>query len=151
MKNSLNRRHLMRAGLSATAITLLPMPVFATSEKMQNAIEAMFGDAAIAQEKVLLSIPPIAENGYSVPLSVEVETPMIESNYIKRIAIFSERNPIALIADFQLTPYSGQAFVSTRIRLGGTQAITAIAETSNGKLYSGQAKALVTLAACVIL
>ena len=41
--------------------------------------------------------------------------------------------------------------VSTRIRLGGTQTVQAVAEFSDGSLWSGSAKTVVTLAACVVL
>ena len=147
----MNRRGLIQSGLSLTAVTLLPTPAMAASEEMHAAIKTMFGQMKLETKHVSLSIPPIAENGFSVPLEVNVDSPMLETDYIKRIAIFSERNPVPLIAAFDFTPQSGRAFISTRVRLGGTQTITAIAQNSDGHLYAGHAKAVVTLAACVVL
>ena len=76
---------------------------------------------------------------------------MTADDHVRQIAIFSPRNPIANVARFQLGPRAGRAAVATRIRLGGTQAVQAVAEMSDGSLWSGSAQTVVTLAACVVL
>lgn len=151
MSTAFNRRTMLRASSAAAAITLLPVPASAQSADMRATIARLFGTRKITPGGVNLTVPPIAENGYSVPLSVSVDSPMRADDYVRRIAILSERNPIALIADFALTPASGRAHVESRVRLGGTQIITAVAEFNDGRLLSGTAKAVVTLAACVVL
>ncbi len=101
--------------------------------------------------RVNFSLPPIAENGYSVSLDVEVESPMTEEDHVRRIMILSERNPVPTLAQFHLGPRAGIAKVSTKIRLAGTQTVLAIAEMSDGSLWSGTAATVVTLAACVVM
>ena len=46
-------------------------------------------------------------------------------------------------------PRNGQAVVATRIKLGDSQKIVAIAETSKGEFWSASADVIVTLAACI--
>ena len=75
---------------------------------------------------------------------------MSPDDYVRRIAIISPRNPIAEVAVFKLGPRAGNAEISTRIRMAGTQRIRAVAEMSDGTLWHGSASTVVTLAACLI-
>lgn len=144
----LSRRRALAAGATALS-TLLVRPAGATSETMQSAIGEFSGGAKIAQGRVTMDIPPLVENGNSVPLTVTVESPMTEQDFVKAIAVFNERNPLPNIGTFHLGPHSGRAFVSTRIRLGDSQTIVAVAQLSDGSFWSGSAELIVTLPACV--
>jgi len=123
----------------------------AALDDMQSAINDLFGDRPITEDRVNLKVPPIAENGYSVSVDVDVNSPMTSDDYVKRIILLSDRNPIPVIASYTLSPRSGLAKVSGRVRLAGTQSLYAIAEMNDGSLYSGSTKTVVTVAACVIL
>ena len=147
---ALSRRRLLQASASAVFVSMIPGNASATVEEMQAAIRNVFGDRPINEGRVNLELPPLAENGYSVPLSVSVESPMTSEDYVKRVVVFSPLNPIAQIVSFNLGPRAGKAEVSTRVRLGGTQQVRAIAEMSDGSLWIGTATTLVTLAACVL-
>lgn len=148
---SLNRRHLLTAGAGAVFVAATPLRSGAAQADLEQARRDLFGTRPVTEGRVLLQLPPIAENGYSVPLKVEVDSPMSETDHVKRVVILSPRNPLPLIAQYHLTPRSGRAHVDARIRLSGTQAIQAIAEMSDGSLWSGSQETVVTLAACVIL
>ena len=145
------RRQLLTAGGGSVLITALPIKAIAAEADLLSARADLFGDRPIQEGRVTVKLPPIAENGHSVPLTVSVESPMTENDYVKQIAILSPRNPLPLIGQFHLTPLSGKAEVSSRIRMSGTQAIQAVAETSDGSLWSGSMETVVTLAACVVL
>ena len=148
----INRRTMLGLGAaSAISIAVTPLRALATPKKMQAAIKDVFGDRPIEHQRVSLKLPPIAENGYSVPVTVSVVSPMTDDDHITRIAIFSPRNPLSLISQYHLSPLSGKAEIASRIRLAGTQTITAIAETNDGRLLSGSVETVVTLAACVVL
>ena len=146
----LNRRQLL-LGASALVASAYALPVFGAGNSMEASIKAMFGNSDIAEAKVKLAIPPLSENGFSVPFEVEVYSPMTEDNHVTKIAIFSERNPIPLIATYHLSPLSGRAKVNGRIRLAGTQNVHAIARMRDGSLYRASANSFVTVAACIIL
>ena len=140
-----NRRHVLGAGLALALVR----PASATPESMAAAIRAFAGNAEIRTGRVTLEIPPLVENGNSVPLTVKVTSPMVPEDFVKRIALFNERNPQPNIAVFHLTPRAGRATVSTRIRLGDSQKIIAVAELSDGSFWSESADLIVTLPACV--
>lgn len=150
-REGLNRRRFLTASGGAVLISSMPIAAFADQADMLRARSELFGDRLIQDGRVTVKLPPIAENGHSVPLSVSVDSPMTSTDYVKRVAIFSPRNPLPNVAQFYFTPRSGKAQVSTRIRMSGTQAIQAVAEMSDGSLWSGSMETVVTLAACVVL
>jgi sulfur-oxidizing protein SoxY len=78
-----------------------------------------------------------------------MDSPMTEQDHVTDIAIFNEKNPLPDVVRFQLTPLAGKAEVSTRIRLATSQAITALARTSDGQWWQQTVDVIVTLAACV--
>ncbi|MCG8442245.1 MAG: SoxY-related AACIE arm protein [Caulobacterales bacterium] len=148
---ALTRRHVMAGGAGAAAAVLLAPRAEAGPEEMRAAVAELFGDRPITEGRVALDIPPIAENGYSVPLDIKVDSPMTEADHVTRIAVFSPRNPLPNMARFELGPRAGRAHVATRLRLGGSQSVLVVAEMSDGALWSGSAETVVTLAACVVL
>ena len=150
-------RHSRRAILQATGalagsgmLALLPLRTArATPEMMQEAVRATIGEAPVQKGRVKLDLPPLVENGNSVPCTVTVESPMTAADYVKAIHIFNEKNPQPDVISVKLGPRAGQAKFSTRIRLADTQNITAIAEMSDGTCWSDDIYVIVTLAACV--
>jgi sulfur-oxidizing protein SoxY len=148
---STRRRFLGLAG-SAAVVSTLPIvslrPVEATPEMMATAIRAVIGGAAVQTGKVKLDIPPLVENGNTVPMTVSVATPMTSTDYVKSIHVFNEKNPQPNLGNFYLGPRAGRAQVSTRVRLADSQKITAIAHLSDGSFWSVTAEVVVTLAAC---
>lgn len=143
-----------RAAL-AGAVSILVVPLsghlaVAAPEDMAEAMaEAMGRDASIKAGRVRIELPALAENGNSVPLKINVESPMTATDHVKTIYIFSERNPVPNVVRFHLGPRSGAARVQTSIRLAATQRITAVARMSDGTLWSGGADVVVTQAACL--
>ena len=145
---SASRRTLL--GASVGIATLLTVrPAAATPEGMEAAIRKFAGGAAIGRGRVTLDIPVLVENGNSVPVVVAVDSPMTEADHVTAIALFNQRNPLPEIALFQLGPRSGKAWVSTRIRLGDSQTIAAVARMSDGSIWSASTELIVTLPACI--
>ncbi len=151
MTFDLNRRDLLAFGAGTVLIAASPLRAHADQADFERAREELFGSRPVTEGRVSIKLPPIAENGYSVPLSVDVDSPMTEQDYVKRVAILSPRNPLPLISQFHFTPSSGRARVDARIRMSGTQSIQAIAEMNDGSLWSGSQETVVTLAACIVL
>lgn len=134
--------------LAISGAALSTWPTFAALDKQQQAIEAQFGTQPINQGRVILTIPALAENGNSVSMKIDVESPMIKDDYVKSVHVFSEANPIPTMATYYFSPSSGIAHIQTRIRLSDTQNITAIAKMNDGSLWAGTTHTLVTIAAC---
>lgn len=141
------RRALLAAAAGTTAL-LLVRPVLARPS-LAAAVEAFTGGADVRSGRVRLEIPPLVENGNAVGVTVTVESPMSDADHVRRIALFNAKNPLPEVAIFRLGPRSGQARVSTRIRLATSQSVMAVAELSDGSFWSDGAEVIVTLAACI--
>ena len=151
MDRNRSRREILQAAavLAGGGVMLSIRPAAATPEMMKDAVRAVIGEAPVKKGKVKLDLPPLVENGNSVPCTVAVESPMTAADYVKAIHIFNEKNPQPNVISVKLGPRAGQAKFSTRIRLADTQNITAIAEMSDGTCWSDDIDVIVTLAACV--
>ena len=144
------RRFLAGTVATTAAIVIVPLaPAAATPEAMAEAIKKVVGTATLTEGRMKLDVPPLVENGSTVPLTVSVESPMTEADHVKAIHVFNEKNPQPNVFSARLGPHNGKAVIGTRIKLGDSQRIIAIAETSDGKFWSAGADVIVTLAACL--
>jgi len=142
------RRVLAIGALGAVAAMLAPRLAVAKPEDVAAAIKKLYGDKAPTPGKIKLELPQIAENGNVVPMTVTVESPMTDADYIKAVHVFAEGNPLPFVATFYFTPACGKAACSTRIRMATTQNVVAVAETSKGELYTGKTEVKVTIGGC---
>ena len=144
---STRRQFLGLAGGVALGIVTL-RPAEATSATLASAIRNVVGAAVVKTGKVKLDIPPLVENGNTVPMTLSVTSPMTPDDYVKSIHVFNEKNPQPNVGNFYLGPRAGRAQVSTRIRLADSQKIVAIAQLSDGSFWQTSIDVVVTLAAC---
>ena len=135
-------------GLLTLGTWFTPSLVFAKKEDADEAIQKITGNAKIQEGRVTLTIPPLIENGNLVVLKVSVQSPMTANDYVKAIHVIAEGNPLPNIFTAYLTPRSGTANITTRVRLADSQRVWAIAQMSNGSFWQGSAETLVTLSAC---
>lgn len=129
---------------------LLPRAVFAGDESSAGAkaLESIAHGREISSSGIKLTTPAIAENGNTVPISVEVEGTFTEQNYVKELHLLALDNPQPEVATFKFSPSSGKAKISTRIRLAKTQRVVAIAEWSDGRLLQAANEVKVTIGGC---
>jgi sulfur-oxidizing protein SoxY len=150
-ENSSRRQFLGIAG-SAAVMGVVPIvtlqPAEATPATLASAIRNVVGAAEVQTGRVKIDVPPLVENGNTVPMTVIVTSPMTADDYVKSIHVFNEKNPQPNIGNFYLGPRAGRAQISTRIRLADSQKIVAIAQLSDGSFWSASADVVVTLAAC---
>jgi sulfur-oxidizing protein SoxY len=148
---STRRKFLGLAG-GAAVIGAVPIvtlrPSEATPAMLAAAIRNVVGEAVVRTGKIKLDVPPLVENGNTVPMTVSVSNPMTPDDYVKSIHVFNEKNPQPNIGNFYLGPRAGRAQVSTRIRLADSQKIVAIARLSDDSFWSASVDVVVTLAAC---
>ena len=93
-------------------------------------------------------MPPLVENGNTVPMTVSVTNPMTPADHVRQHPRFQREEPAAEHGEFHLGPHAGRAQISTRIRLADSQKIVAIAKLSDGSFWSATTDVVVTLAAC---
>ncbi len=136
--------------VGAAGVVLLPFDAArATPEALAELIKQVTGGREVRQGKIKLDAPPLIENGNTVPLTISVESPMTDADYVKTIHLFNEKNPQPHVFTATLMPRNGRAQVGTRIKLADTQKIVAIAETNSGELWTASAEVIVTIAACI--
>jgi sulfur-oxidizing protein SoxY len=146
----MNRREFLTIAAGIGLGSLISVePTEATPATMQEAIRKVVGGAQVTPGRVKLELPPLVENGNTVPIAVSVESAMTAADHVKAIHVFNEKNPQPDVASFRFGPRAGRAGVATRIRLADTQTVVAIAELSDGSFWSASAAVVVTLAACL--
>jgi sulfur-oxidizing protein SoxY len=149
------RRHfLLLAGASIGAATTARAqldPNLAAQRKaaLDAALRKVVGDAPVRRGRVKLDLPPLIDNGNSVPLAVAVESPMTAADHVRAIHVFTEKNPQPNVVSAHLGPRAGRAGLATRIRLADTGTVIAIAQMSDGSFWSDSAEVVVTLSACL--
>jgi sulfur-oxidizing protein SoxY len=147
------RRDALRgAGAIAAGVALPTLSLHrtaATPADMRAAIANVIGDAKLNVGRVKIEIPPLVENGNTVPCTVSVDSPMTPEAYVKSIHVFNEKNPQPNVISARLSPRAGRASIATRIRLTDTQTVVAIAEMSDGSFWSDSISVIITLGACL--
>jgi sulfur-oxidizing protein SoxY len=149
--HSTRRQFLSLAGGAAVlgAVPVVTLrPIEATPASLAAAIRTVTGAAVIHAGRIKLDIPPLVENGNTVPMTVVVSSPMTPDDHVKSIHVFNEKNPQPNVGNFYLGPRAGRAQIATRIRLADSQKITAIARLSDDSFWSVSVDVVVTLAAC---
>lgn len=131
------------------AVVVRVEPSRATPASMKAAIRNVTGEAIVKKGRVHVDVPALVENGNTVSLAIQVESPMTASDYVKAIHVFNELNPQPNVISAYIGPRAGLAKITTRFRLADTQTIVAIAEMSDGSFWSASADVVVTVPACL--
>ena len=147
-RDTSRRRVLAVGALGGIVAALAPRLAAAKPEDVAAEIKKLYGEKAIAPGKVKVEMPQIAENGNVVPMTVSIDSPMTDADYVKAVHVFAEGNPLPVVASFYFTAACGKAVCATRIRMATTQNIVAVAETSKGELFTGKTEVKVTIGGC---
>jgi sulfur-oxidizing protein SoxY len=136
------------AGLLA-AVGLLPAAARAAwptaafdAKSMADAIKALGGAAPTESKDVTLTGPDIAENGAVVPLACGCAL-----GGVKRLALLVEKNPNTLAAVFDVSDAIEPNF-ATRVKMGQSSNVFAVAMMADGKVLFAQKEIKVTLGGC---
>lgn len=126
--------------LSATAAW--PTDAF-DAETVEGVINALYGTTDVEDTDALtFKAPDIAENGAVVPVSISASIPNVD-----HVALLVKNNPSPLAASFELVQ-PGQTTVGTRIKMGKTSELIALAR-ADGKVYAATSKEVkVTIGGC---
>jgi sulfur-oxidizing protein SoxY len=146
--HAISRRETLALGAGIAGALVGARASFATPDEAAAEIAKFTGGRAVEQGRIKIELPEIAENGNTVPLSITVDSAMNADDYVSEILVVADGNPRPGMARFQLTPMSGRAEATTRIRLNATENVFVVAKTSNGKLYGAQKLVKVTIGGC---
>ena len=98
--------------------------------------------------RVRIDLPDTADNGNSVPCTLSVDSPMTAEDHVRELNVWAARNPRPWVASVQFGPANPRARLETRLRLGESQRVFAIASMSDGTHWSGWADVVVLVSAC---
>ena len=147
------RRDMMKhsalvAGLLATALPLNAQAQAAfnraafDAKSMDEMLKALGLGKPTESKEVTLTGPDIAENGAVVPLGVAST-----AAGVKRLLLLVEKNPNILAASFDVSD-AVEASMSTRVKMGQTSNVFAVAITGDNKVLFAQKEVKVTLGGC---
>ena len=151
-----NRREMLSrsaqvAGMLA-ALGLLPgvagaqaagYPTAAFDAKTMAELMKALGASAPAESKdVTITGPDIAENGAVVPVGAATTLPGV-----KKLLLLVEKNPSMLAASFDVTD-AIDANVNTRVKMGQSSNVFAVAMMSDGRVLYAVKEVKVTLGGC---
>ncbi len=114
-----------------------------------EAIQTLLNGAVPRPEAVRLDLPSVTQDGSSVLVTAEIDSPMTPDNHVEELYLFALGNPSPELAEIRFTPLAGRASVSTRIRLDRSQTVVALARTSGGDWLSGSRDVRVTVSGCL--
>ena len=142
------RRELLLTGVTGLATAIIVSPASASDEATEL-IEQLTGKIPTESDRVHLAMPRIFPNGYTVPLTIEVDSPMTEDDHVKLVRVVAPRNPLIQVAAFHFLPQCSQPRVSTRIRLAEPQYVLAVVEMSDGTLLVARTWVEVATNGCI--
>ena len=119
--------------------------VLAGKPEVSDQINNLVSGSQTRDVDVFLDVPEIAENGNQVKVAFEIESPMSDADFVKEVYILADGNPAPNVAKFNFTPYSGECFASTRMRLSKTQDVYLIAKFNDGTHSITQSTIKVTI------
>jgi sulfur-oxidizing protein SoxY len=132
----------------ATAVLLTPRSSSAKNEAIEL-IERLTGRTPTESDRLRLDMPAVFPTGYTVPMTIEVDSPMTEADHVRHVRVFAPKNPLIEVADFHFSPSRTVARVSTRIRLAEPQHVLAVAEMSDQSLLMAKAWVNVASNGCI--
>ena len=136
----LTRRKVLVTGAAAVAASGFgAMPAYASL--LDEEITKITGGADVGEGAITLTTPEIAENGNTVPVSVEAAGAV-------SITLFADGNPLPNVATFNFGPLNPSRSASTRIRLAKTQNVVALATMEDGSFQKAAANVKVTIGGC---
>ncbi len=149
----MNRRALLTQSAKVAALLaaagLLPQAAHAAYnaqafevKTMAELVKLLGGSTPTESKDVTITGPDIAENGAVVPLGVSSGLPGV-----KRLLVLVEKNPSVLSAMFDVSEAVDANF-STRVKMGQSSNVFAVAMLADGKVLFAQKEVKVTLGGC---
>jgi sulfur-oxidizing protein SoxY len=135
--------------MCAPAFAQVPTVARPALDVLVPVLKEITAGAVVRESRVKLEIPFLAENGHLVPLTVTVDSPMTAADHVRTLYLLSEKNPRPVIAKIGMSPATGRAALTTRIRLSGAQHVVALAQMSDGSFWAAAADVIVTETACL--
>ena len=141
--------HAAKVAALMAGASLLPLSAGAAwdstafdAKSMADVLKALGAGAPVESKDITIIGPDIAENGAVVPVGVSTALPGA-----KRLMLLVEKNPNVLAAAFDVSDAVDANF-STRVKMGQSSNVYAVALMRDGKVLFAQKEIKVTLGGC---
>ena len=121
-----------------------PPPVYTLEERLTP----ILAGRTPRYERITLIMPSHAEDGGTVPMQLEVESPMTGEDYVRNLYVIADQNPDPLVFSASLHPGIGQVRWKLNIRLAANSRVRALAEMNNGDLFAQEIEVEVLVGGC---
>ena len=112
------------------------------AKNIADALKALGAGAPVESKDVTLTGPDIAENGAVVPVGCSTTLPGV-----KRMLLMVEKNAAVVAAAFDISD-AVEANFNTRVKMGQSSNVLAVALMGDGKVLFAQKEIKVTLGGC---
>ena len=112
------------------------------AKNMADLMKSLGGAAPAASKDVTITGPDIAENGAVVPVGASTTL-----SGVKKLLLLVEKNPSMLAASFDVTD-AIDANINTRVKMGQSSNVFALAMMNDGKVLYASKEIKVTLGGC---
>jgi sulfur-oxidizing protein SoxY len=141
--------HAAKVAALMAGASLLPLSAGAAwdstafdAKSMADVLKALGAGAPVESKDITIIGPDIAENGAVVPVGVSTALPGA-----RRLMLLVEKNPNVLAAAFDVSDAVDANF-STRVKMGQSSNVYAVALMRDGKVLFAQKEIKVTLGGC---
>lgn len=148
----LDRRHFITGAASAAfMLSFAPgffQPAAARAKDFKQAMDEVLKGATPSAEMITLKMPEIAENGNVVSVTLDASAAETAGKTVTALHIYATENPWPYVASFRLSPLSGKALITTRMRLARSQKVIALGELADGSFLLAETFVKVTIGGC---
>ena len=137
------RQVLILGGTTAAATAILGLTsvgVGASPRQAKKRLAELTKGAVLRKGRIKIDLPALTQDGRRTRIRVSVDSPMSENDYVKALHILAERNTVPEVGTYRISPFSGVAEITTRIRVAKSQTIIAAAEMSDGTVFYAKAR-----------
>lgn len=150
---TLDRRSFLVSGAAvASSLALLLLgdkdALAAKPPKYEEAVEEVLKGAKPTADMITLKMPEIAENGNVVSVSIDATAAEAAGKTVKALHVYATDNPWPYVATFHLSPLSGKALVTSRMRLARSQKVVAVAALEGEEFLITETFVKVTIGGC---
>ena len=121
-----------------------PPPVYTLEERLTP----ILAGRTPKHERVTLTMPLHAEDGGTIPMQLDVESPMTDADHVQNLYVIADQNPDPLVFSASLHPEGGHVRWKLNVRLADNSRVRAIAEMNNGDLFVQEVEVEVLVGGC---
>lgn len=158
-REAVTRRGLLGKLIALSTLLLLRRPVQGEQQfeiapelppvyTLEERLTPILAGRAPKYERITLTMPSHAEDGGTVPMQLEVESPMTREDHVQNIYLIADQNPDPLVFSASLHPGVGQVRWKLNIRLAANSRVRALAEMNNGDLFAQEVDVEVLVGGC---